>query len=120
MKILIVEDDSDFRRLCAKALHAEAHEVYEAASGLEALNLLEKKFQPDLILLDLFMPDMNGEEFMRSLRIRNEWKNIGVVLVSGNDSLRFKARELDADGILPKPFNLDALYETVNRAAARS
>lgn len=120
MKLLIVEDDPDVRLLSAKALRAEGYEVHEVASGPEALSLLENQFQPDLILLDLFLPGMDGEKFMRVLRVRTEWKNIRVVLVSGNSSLRDKARELGVDGILEKPFDLDDLYEAVSQAVARS
>jgi CheY-like chemotaxis protein len=68
MKILVTEDNADARKLCSKALRVEDHEVREAGSGQEALSELKNQFQPDLILLDLSMPDMDGESFMATLR----------------------------------------------------
>lgn len=115
MNILIVEDDADARLLCAKALRAEDHVISEAGSGQEALERLAQGPLPDVILLDLTLPDMDGKDFMKELKAHPDWRAIRVVLVSGWDDLASIAQELGADDALSKPFGLDELYNAVEK-----
>lgn len=81
-KILIVEDDSDQRRLTAKIIQdAFECEIFEASDGLDALMaLLLEKEDPDLILLDLILPCLNGVEFLKIIRGRPEFDHIPIVI----------------------------------------
>jgi CheY-like chemotaxis protein len=113
--ILVVEDNPDFRRVFSKALELEHYDVLEAADGTEAFDLLKNSACPDLILLDLSMPNMNGAEFLKRLRDTPKCSKAKVVVLSGWDNLAVRARDLGADGYIPKPVDLGGLYEEVRR-----
>jgi CheY-like chemotaxis protein len=82
---------------------------------MEALEEAER-WQPDLILLDMKMPNMDGWTFAKEYRRRPEPRAEIVVLTAARDASAWAA-EIDADGVLAKPFELDALYEVVERHA---
>jgi CheY-like chemotaxis protein len=88
--------------------------VTTAANGLEAWQNLGASGPPSLILLDLMMPRMDGEEFIKSLRASPQ-AHIPVVIVSGHSASKRKAEELSADGCLTKPVELEELLGTVRR-----
>jgi PAS domain S-box-containing protein len=81
---LVVEDDADTRELVRRTLDKDGWTIQEARNGLEALSCLERS-RPDLILLDLMMPDMDGFEFLTELRQHPEWQSIPVVVVTAKD-----------------------------------
>jgi CheY-like chemotaxis protein len=83
-KVLVVEDDPDQRELLASRLRSGGCEVVEAANGRLALKALED-FVPDLILLDLVMPEMDGFEFLSALRDHSELRDATVVVISGKE-----------------------------------
>ncbi len=83
-KILLVEDDPPIRQMYAMKLKAEGFDVTEATDGAEGLKLAEK-FKPDLILLDLRMPVMSGQEMLKSLR-ETDWGEHILVIVLTNVS----------------------------------
>jgi CheY-like chemotaxis protein len=83
-RVLVVEDEPDQRELLASRLRSSGCEVVEAANGRLALTALED-FVPDLILLDLVMPEMDGFEFLSSLRDHNELRDATVVVISGKE-----------------------------------
>ena len=85
-KILIVEDDSDFQDIYQLYLQGESFQVLTALNGKEAVAILEKE-TPDLIILDLIMPVMDGEEFYAWLRGQEKWRNMPVIVASVNDKL---------------------------------
>lgn len=106
-RILIVDDDSQFRRTLQLGLVAHGYEVSGAADGAEALNSIATE-GPDLIVLDWSMPGMDGVEMCRMLRANSE---VPVIMVSGNRSkkLRDAALEAGANDYLAKPFSIDEL-----------
>ncbi len=112
-KILIVEDDQDFQDIYALYLQGESFEVTRARHGREALEILEKQ-TPDLIILDLIMPVMDGEEFYVRLRQQEKWRSIPVIIASVNDKMPQKIAEIgNVAARLKKPFDIDTLLEQV-------
>ena len=112
-KILIVEDDSDFQDIYALYLRGESYEVLTALNGKEGLAALERE-TPDLIILDLIMPEMDGEEFYVRLREQAKWRTIPVLVASVNDKMPARITELGGiAGNLRKPFEIDALLEKI-------
>ncbi|HZU95415.1 MAG TPA: response regulator [Planctomycetota bacterium] len=119
MRILIVDDDADIREIVSVVLAGEGHEVTTAVDGLAALELLRSGLRPSLTLLDLMMPRLDGEEFMKAVRSAPELAPGRVVILSGDTSARRKAVELGVEGCLLKPVELDDLLRVVAEAPAR-
>lgn len=114
-RVLIVEDDPDQYEVIAFALDAAGYEVEHARDGTEALAVLNR-FRPHVLVTDLIMPGMSGDELIRRIRER-EGPRPRVVVISGLDRLRERCERLGADGCLGKPFDLDALLSAVASAA---
>jgi len=114
--ILIVDDDPDLREFLRLMLTSMGFEVISAANGQEALDVLEGR-NPDLILLDMKMPVMNGWEFCRAVDGRDACPPIVVLTAAPDPAAR--AAEAHADGWLGKPFEYEDLEATVRRFAAR-
>jgi CheY-like chemotaxis protein len=112
--LLLVEDDEDLRDVVRDALQNDARRVLEAEHGRDALELIDKHGLPDLILLDMNMPIMNGWQFAQELRDRQLWRVPVVVLTAAHDALR-SAQEIGAAGFLGKPFDMSSLYSVVDR-----
>lgn len=110
--MLVVDDELDIRQAVAEVLSEEGHEVVAARDGREALIQL-RAFHPNLVLLDLMMPGMNGWEFRAAQRRDPELREIPVVILSalGRDG------GVDADGYIQKPFSLDDLLSEVAKHA---
>jgi DNA-binding response OmpR family regulator len=117
-RILIVEDDPDQFDALAFALDSAGYAIEHARDGSEALAVLAR-FQPAVVLTDLVMPGMSGEEMIRAIR-RGPGPQPRVVLVSGLDGLDARARAVGADGYLVKPFDLDTLLNAVAKHVARA
>jgi CheY-like chemotaxis protein len=114
-EILIVDDDPDIRDALGECLRYEGYDVHAAADGRDALDRLEFGLKPDVILLDLMMPVLNGFDVLEALKKRPEWRTIPVVVVSANRG--YQAEDLDgAVGILRKPVNVDRLIAVVEQA----
>ena len=117
--ILIVDDDPDIRDALGECLRFEWYGVHAAADGRDALDRLEFGLRPDVILLDLMMPVLNGFDVLSALQQRPEWRSIPVVVVSANRG--YEAEDLQgAVGILRKPVNVDRLIDVVEKAAGRN
>ena len=114
--ILVVDDDPDMRDFLQLVLTSMGFEVASAANGQEALDVI-KDHAPDLILLDMKMPVMNGWEFCRALEGRGACPPIVVITAAPDPAAR--AAEVHADGWLGKPFEYADLEATVRRFAAR-
>lgn len=112
MRVLIVEDDLTIRNLVAEFLTDEGFEVVEAEHGREAVELASIA-QPDLILMDLMMPVLDGVSAIKELKENPATSHIRVVAMSAGRRLRGHADDLPADGLLTKPFDLDGLLATV-------
>jgi CheY-like chemotaxis protein len=113
--ILVVDDDADFLHALASILLDEGYHVITAAHGEAALSYLRSSPQPDLILLNLVMPVMNGWTFLDELRQDPESSGIPVVLLSGISDLREQAATLGVSGYMAKPIEVRLLIEAVNR-----
>lgn len=115
--VLIVDDDPDIRDALGECLRYEGYGVHAAVDGRDALDRLEFGLRPDVILLDLMMPVLNGFDVLQALRKRPDWKTIPVVVVSANRG--YEAEDLEgAVSILRKPVNVDRLIAVVEQAAA--
>jgi CheY-like chemotaxis protein len=113
--ILVVEDDAATREALAMILGAEGFRVTGAANGEEALGLLRSTPPPDLILLDLMMPIMDGWQFRREQTHDPRLSAIPVVVLSADGNVQQKASALRAAGYLQKPVEMDHLLETIRR-----
>jgi CheY-like chemotaxis protein len=109
--VLVVDDDAPIVEVVTMALESEGYTVI-SATGPDALRAAATQ-QPDLILLDLMMPDVDGAEMSRRLRDDTATAEIPIVLMSAVADLGAVAATLPVQGQLPKPFDLDALYATV-------
>ena len=110
-RILIVDDDESIRQIVRICLSDEGYEVFEAPNGQVALNTLGE-FTPDLILLDLRMPVMDGWEFAKRYEKMPGPRAPVVAFVAALNAEQDCA-DLDAAGILAKPFDLDDLLKAV-------
>jgi two-component system CheB/CheR fusion protein len=118
--ILVVEDDPDIRETVVGVLKDAGYSAAEAEDGLHALEYLNGSHEsPDLILLDLKMPNMNGFQFRKAQLKDPRHSVIPVALVSADAHLADKAAELRADGFAPKPLNIAALLALVERVLTR-
>lgn len=115
--ILLVEDDAGIRESIAECLVYEGYAVAPASNGDEALGWLRRNRRPDLIVLDLVMPVMNGSQFLEHVRADAGWKDIPVVLMTA--AMPAAGVPLPrVDGYLPKPFELTDLLAVVERFTA--
>jgi len=112
--ILIVDDDDDIRELIKVFLEAEGYRVNGATDGLDAWEQVQSGLQPSLILLDLMMPRMDGEQFLKKLRSCH-LSEIPVIILSGNISAKEKSSGLKASCFLTKPVEIDELLNAVRR-----
>ncbi len=115
-KILVVDDEPPIRRLLRTGLSAHGYEILDAPNGKAALELLEKK--PDLIILDLGLPDIDGLELLRQIRHEDESLPIVVLSSRGDEAGKVAALDLGADDYVTKPFGMDELLARM-RAALR-
>ena len=111
VRVLVIDDDPSIRQVVGYVLSDEGYDVVEAADGQAALAAIERR-HPDVILLDMKMPGMDGWAFVRRYRERYGHRSPIVVLTAAQDAAR-RGAEVDADGYLAKPFDLDALVERV-------
>ena len=114
--VLVVDDDPDILEALSEILEAEGFEIRRARNGKEALDRLEPD-APQLILLDLMMPVMDGWEFAQRMRQRPpEIARIPIIVLSADRNVGSKASDLGAVGHLAKPFELNDLLELVRRS----
>jgi CheY-like chemotaxis protein len=110
--ILLVEDDPDSRTMMTAALEFEGYRVITASNGVEGLELA-RRHKPELILLDLMMPVMAGEEFRQRQLKDRDIRKVPVVVVSAQYDAPIAARRLKAVGCVAKPIDFDALTTLV-------
>ena len=116
LKILVVDDEPPIRKLLRMGLTTQGYEVLEASNGKMSLELL--KMEPDLIILDLGLPDIQGHELLRMIRARNESVPIVVLSSRGDEAGKVQALDFGADDYVTKPFGMDELLARM-RAALR-
>ncbi len=109
--VLVVDDDPDILEAICDILGTESYRVARAKNGLEALQQVEAE-RPDVILLDLMMPVMDGVTFAHALRQRPKVSDVPILVISA-DGNPARAASVQARGYLAKPFDIDALLEHV-------
>lgn len=112
-RVLVVEDDEAVRAVLAEALASAGYTVDQAEHGAEALERVRRQV-PDLMLVDLMLPVMDGETFLRRCRAEGPCAGVPVVVLSAAHALPEVARTLDVRTSLAKPFDLDVLLGIVD------
>ena len=115
--ILIVEDDNHIKNLIATTLKVNKYNYLVATSGNEAI-MLAVSHKPDIILLDLGLPDMDGVEIIKNVR---EWSNIPIIVISARseDTDKIDALDFGADDYITKPFSVEELLARIRVATRR-
>ena len=116
LRVLVVDDEPPIRKLLRMGLTAQGYQTLEAANGKAALDLLKET--PDLIILDLGLPDTLGHDLLLTIRARNEGVPIIVLSSRGDEASKVQALDLGADDYVTKPFGMDELLARM-RAALR-
>jgi DNA-binding response OmpR family regulator len=116
-QIVLIEDDVDIRRLVADALAAQGHDVESAAVALEGLQLTVKG-KPDLVVMDLGLPDLDGTELLRMIRAVSQVPII-VITARGADDVVVRTLDSGADDYLVKPFSVAQLEARVRALLRR-
>ncbi len=116
LKVLIVDDEPPIRKLLRMGLSTQGYEILDAPNGKTALALLEDK--PNLVILDLGLPDIQGLDLLAMIRARNDAVPIIVLSSRGDEAGKVKALDLGADDYLTKPFGMEELLARM-RAALR-
>jgi two-component system, OmpR family, KDP operon response regulator KdpE len=115
-RVLVVDDEPPIRKLLRMGLSAHGYQVTEATNGKNALELLGNS--PDIIILDLGLPDIQGHDLLRMIRGRNEAVPVIVLSSRGDEVGKVQALDLGADDYVTKPFGMDELLARM-RAALR-
>jgi len=115
-KILVADDEESITELVAFALELEGYQVIQAPDGPEALRLAREE-HPDLAMVDVMMPGLDGREVSRRIKEDPTTSNIPVLLFSAAPNPDLS--EAKADGFMPKPFDINQLVDTVRRYIAR-
>jgi CheY-like chemotaxis protein len=111
-RVLVVDDDASIRELLSTVLEDDGYEVVSAVNGEDALAVCAR-WRPDVIVLDLMMPIMDGWTFAKRLRERDD---IPIVVLSAANDLERHAKSVGATEVIGKPFDLDQLIPKVARA----
>lgn len=117
-RVLVVDDEEQMQRTLRRNLAAREYEVMVASDGEEALDQAAER-EPDVVLLDLVMPGMDGLEFTRRFR---EWSKAPIIVLSaiGEERAKVQALDLGADDYVTKPFGLEELLARIRSALRRS
>lgn len=113
-RILVVDDSATVRKLIAGKLEKSGHEVFCAADGIEAIEQLDTMV-PDLVLLDITMPRMDGYQVCKVIRGKDSTKDVPVVMISGKDGFfdKVRGRMAGTTGYITKPFGPETLMKAV-------
>jgi two-component system KDP operon response regulator KdpE len=116
LRVLVIDDEPPIRKLLRMGLSTQGYRVIEAEDGQSALDHMREK--PDLVILDLGLPDMQGLELLRTMRTRDERVPIVVLSSRADEVAKVQALDLGADDYVTKPFGMDELLARI-RAALR-
>ena len=119
-KVLVVDDEPNVLRSLVQYLTIEDFEVETASNGVEALEKVDS-FSPELILLDVMMPGMDGFEVLDKVKEKPGHKDTPIIMLTAKDQSSdvLKGYQSGATSYLVKPFNLDELVETINQTLGR-
>jgi two-component system, OmpR family, KDP operon response regulator KdpE len=113
-KVLVVDDELSMRKLLRMGLSTQGYDILEAPNGRTALKLVEQN--PDLVILDLGLPDIEGHELLEMIRGRNEHVPIVVLSSRGDEAGKVLALDLGADDYITKPFGMNELLARIRTA----
>lgn len=113
-KVLLVDDAAFMRMRCAKLMAAEGYEVAEAANGREAIEQYQA-FRPDLVLMDITMPEMDGITAARFIRQFDNQAKIIMVSALGQESMIMEAMRAGASDFVVKPYEPDRILSAIKR-----
>lgn len=116
MRVLVIDDEPPIRKLLRMGLTSQGYDVLEASNGKAGLDMLEQN--PNLVILDLGLPDFQGFDLLRMIRARNESVPIVVLSSRGDEAGKVEALDLGADDYVTKPFGMEELLARM-RAAIR-
>lgn len=116
LKVLVIDDEPPIRKLLRMGLGTQGYQTIDAPNGRAALDLMSHN--PDLVILDLGLPDIQGHELLRMIRARNESVPIVVLSSRGDEAGKVQALDFGADDYVTKPFGMDELLARM-RAALR-
>ncbi len=116
VRVLVIDDEPPIRKLLRMGLTTQGYQILEAPNGKAALELLKEA--PDLIILDLGLPDVRGHDLLQTIRARNESVPIVVLSSRSDEAGKVQALDLGADDYVTKPFGMDELLARM-RAALR-
>jgi two-component system, OmpR family, KDP operon response regulator KdpE len=116
IKVLVIDDEPPIRKLLRMGLSTQGYQVMDAPNARKALELMELK--PDLVILDLGLPDMQGLDLLKSLRDQNEAVPIVVLSSRADETAKVQALDFGADDYVTKPFGINELLARI-RAALR-
>ena len=112
MKLLVVDDNIDVLEILQIAFEAKGHEVFTLSDGLKVSESF-KQFSPDVILLDVFLGDINGVTICNEFKSNPDTKHIPVILFSAHANAETILNACPADGFVGKPFNISRLIELI-------
>ncbi len=114
MRILIIDDDENIRKLVSFNLTMDGHEILQAVNGKDGLKKAKKEI-PDLILLDVMMPVMDGIETCKRLKKESKTQNIPIFMLSAKGQMRDldEAFDAGADNYITKPFEVEKLNDVI-------
>jgi len=119
--ILLVEDENEFRQMLKIRLEANSYSVLEAGDGIEGLNMA-RKHKPDLIILDIMLPKMDGYRVARLLKFDTHYRHIPIIMLTARvqDVDRENGMSAGADVYLTKPFDAQELEKSIADLLART
>jgi two-component system KDP operon response regulator KdpE len=114
LRVLVVDDEPPIRKLLRLGLGAQGYDILDAPNARTALDLLSEK--PDIVLLDLGLPDMSGLELLQAMRARDERVPIVILSSRGDEAGKVQALDHGADDYVTKPFGMDELMARMRTA----
>ena len=115
-KIMIVDDEQDFREMISIMMQKEGYDVVEVGNGIECFDMLKNGHIPDLILLDVMMPGMNGWEVFTKLKKTPSWDKIPIAFLTiKNDNFSKGLGKTLAQDYIEKPFEITDLIERIDK-----
>jgi two-component system chemotaxis response regulator CheY len=113
-KVLLVDDAAFMRMRCAKVLNKLGHTVVEAENGLQALDVFDRE-KPELVLLDITMPEMDGIEALKAIKQRAPTAKVAMVSAMGQQDMVLEAIKSGAADFVLKPFDEERLVSAINK-----
>ena len=118
LRVLVIDDEPQIRKLLKVSLGAHGYDVHESMSGMDSV-VQAADIKPDLVILDLGLPDIDGKEVVRRLR---EWSDVPILILTARDQEKEKIDALDAgaDDYITKPFSMGELLARMRVSVRRS